>query len=121
MKFAKKPEVKWTSMSPLFEDSKWDLAYWIIKQISRGEPTITSANDGTHSKGTLHGSGEAVDVRINDWLVNPRMVARMIAAVLGEPWLVVLEKTHLHIQTSRVKNIRNPEHVEAIGEGAFLE
>lgn len=98
---------------------KWKQAASYIYEVCGATPVITSAKDGTHSKNSLHTSGQAVDIRISDWKGDIYAHARVIAWILGEPWVVVAElgKAHLHIQVS-LKNIINPGAFENIA-GAY--
>ncbi|MCS3827449.1 hypothetical protein GGP85_002919 [Salinibacter ruber] len=67
------------------------------------EPTeqalvITSAADGKHSTGSLHYSGEALDLRI--WnLPTPAQVAERLQQELGPDYDVVHhEGSHIHVE-----------------------
>ena len=64
------------------------------------ELVLTSGNDGSHSSGSLHYGGNAIDIRI--WnlpdSVTPEEVRDQIAERLGENYDVVLESTHIHIE-----------------------
>jgi hypothetical protein len=60
---------------------------------------ITSALDGTHSKGSLHYKGLATDYRI--WNVPEARRSELrsqVAETLGDDFDVVLESTHLHVE-----------------------
>lgn len=59
--------------------------------------TITSGTDGTHSTGSLHYSGAAVDLRIKDIRKVASKAARLRNRV-GRDFDVVLESTHIHIE-----------------------
>ena len=57
------------------------------------------SGDGVHGEGSLHYSGEAVDVRTRDlpvWLRKP--FRAVVAYRLGGSYDVVLESTHLHVE-----------------------
>lgn len=62
--------------------------------------TVTSLRDGRHSAGSLHYSGNAVDLRI--WELNARgktaEVAARLRAALGADYDVVPEADHIHIE-----------------------
>jgi len=62
--------------------------------------TITSAKDGTHSPGSLHPKGDAVDLRIHD--LPPVTAAAFCASLLDAlhplGYDVVLEPTHIHLE-----------------------
>jgi hypothetical protein len=60
---------------------------------------ITSAHDGTHSAGSLHDDGLAIDLRV--WGFSDAQAKRATAEIqsrLGERWDVVYEGTHIHIE-----------------------
>lgn len=61
--------------------------------------TITSVTDGQHSRGSLHYTGCAFDVRI--WGIDQPMLDALKPAMqkaLGDDFDVVLEKDHFHIE-----------------------
>ena len=64
------------------------------------ESVITSGMDGTHSAGSFHYFGMALDYRTrffeNDF--ESVKVAQEIAGILGDNYTVIFEKTHIHIQ-----------------------
>jgi len=60
---------------------------------------VTSAHDGTHSPGSLHDDGLAVDLRVWGFTDDERaQVAYEIQERLGARWDVVDEATHVHIE-----------------------
>lgn len=59
--------------------------------------TITSGNDGKHSKDSLHYKDRAIDIRIFD-MKYPNRNWLMIRKQLGKDYDVILEKTHIHIE-----------------------
>lgn len=61
------------------------------------ELVITSARDGRHGKASLHGSGEAIDLRNFTWPDTIGM-ADEIREELDQDYDVVLEHDHLHIE-----------------------
>lgn len=64
------------------------------------ECVITSATEGSHSIGSLHYSGEALDFRTNHIplkVVLDQMVTD-IKLALGGDFDVVLEQDHLHVE-----------------------
>jgi hypothetical protein len=72
-----------------------------------GDMTVTSANDGVHSTNSLHYSGYAVDLRINNLSGIPASqrstLAGLIKQALGAEWDVVHEyvgtsNEHLHVE-----------------------
>lgn len=61
--------------------------------------TITSALDGVHSVGSLHGKGYALDLRTNN--IAPDFVQLIVVdlrVALGSLFDVVLEKDHIHVE-----------------------
>lgn len=59
--------------------------------------TLTSALDGKHSKGSLHYSGLAVDIRTKT-LSEPKDMYDRIKSVLADAFDVVWHDTHIHIE-----------------------
>lgn len=60
---------------------------------------ITSAHDGTHSEGSLHDDGLAIDLRV--WAFSDAEAKRATAEIqqrLGGRWDVVYEGTHIHVE-----------------------
>ena len=114
-----KPGVKWINMDDQF---KWHLSRWAsasdyVKNICGGIPTITSAHDSVHSVSSMHYIGKAVDIRINDWVIKDiQTIVKSIAWILGDPWLVLHEIDHLHIQISSL-NISNPKSIITLPNG----
>ena len=66
----------------------------IWKKQSR-ELVITSGLEGSHSAGSLHYYGLAVDLRLPPDLVR---ATRELAAELGSQFDVILEKHHIHVE-----------------------
>lgn len=63
------------------------------------ELVITSLNDGVHSPGSKHYSGDAADLRTR-FFTHPQqkeIEARLVAS-LGQDYDVVLENDHIHIE-----------------------
>jgi hypothetical protein len=61
---------------------------------------ITSVVDGKHGTGSLHYAGQAVDLRISEF-VNPGDAGRAavrIKAALGAEFDVVVESDHMHLE-----------------------
>lgn len=98
--------------------SRWASVADFIVSVARGEPTITSAHDGKHSQNSMHYQGKAVDLRIRDWEGQIVPYARTIAWILGEPWVVIIEVDHLHIQLG-TQNIKAPQTLEVINGAGF--
>lgn len=63
---------------------------------------ITSGQDGTHGKGSLHPTGKALDFRTRDWpKKEAKEIERRIRADLtlfGRYYDIVMESDHLHIE-----------------------
>lgn len=60
---------------------------------------VTSAHDGTHSEGSLHDDGLALDLRV--WGFTEAEAKRATAEIqrsLGERWDVVYEGDHIHVE-----------------------
>jgi hypothetical protein len=63
------------------------------------ELVLTSALDGKHGFGSLHFSGNALDLRTRDLGPNePLLIADELRAALGGQFDVVLEKDHIHME-----------------------
>lgn len=60
---------------------------------------VTSCTDGTHSRGSRHYSGLAIDIRTRN-LVESEIpqVHQRIRDDLGSSFDVILESTHIHIE-----------------------
>lgn len=61
------------------------------------EITITSGNDGKHSKHSLHYKNKAIDIRTRD-MEQKEKVWRRIKYTLGRDYDVILEDDHIHIE-----------------------
>ena len=60
---------------------------------------VTCGLDGTHSAGSLHYYGLALDFRTNYFSDQTKKeVARKLQEFLGDDFDVVLESTHLHVE-----------------------
>jgi len=60
---------------------------------------VTSAHDGTHSEGSLHDDGLAIDLRV--WGFSDAEAKRATAETqqrLGTRWDVIYEGTHIHVE-----------------------
>lgn len=63
------------------------------------ELVITSGLDGTHSAGSLHYYGYAVDLRTNYFNEEEKLEAvRMLKESLPHKYDVILEQTHIHVE-----------------------
>lgn len=61
--------------------------------------TITSITDGDHKAGSLHHTGEAIDLRIRD--IDPAVLPALVDGLcvhLSSSYDVVLEGDHIHIE-----------------------
>ena len=92
-----KPGVRLTGIRPeiLFALIATERAY----NQAGHELVVTSCVDSKHSRGSLHYSGAAVDLRTRD--VPPDVMQAIVAEVreaLGADFDVILESDHLHIE-----------------------
>lgn len=95
-----------------FEDPRWARVHGYIVSVCGAVPVVTSGKDGTHSQNSQHYLGKAVDLRVKDWKGDVKQHAKAIAWLLGEPWLVLYEKDHLHIQAGTTNvNLARAENV----------
>lgn len=61
--------------------------------------TITSGRDGRHKVGSLHYTGNAVDLRTRYWSETEKhAVSVELQAVLGLDYDVVVERDHIHVE-----------------------
>ena len=70
---------------------------YVYLAVAKTEAVITSTVEGTHSPGSLHYAGQAIDVR----LPPKRYVSKIVNQLkqkLGDDYDVVLESTHIHIE-----------------------
>ena len=71
-----------------------------------GGMVVTSVCDGTHMKGSLHYKGLAFDLRTWTTKTSGKQVtsgkkeeiAFNLRRILGDPWQVIVEKTHIHVE-----------------------
>lgn len=77
------------------------IAEAVLSTIAPSVPfVVTSAKDGVHGLGSLHGTGHAVDVRTRE-LTRPQretFSSRVRAALDPHGFDVVLESDHLHVE-----------------------
>ena len=68
---------------------------------AHGEPelVITSGTEGTHSHGSLHYVGLAVDLRLPNDRTKCGAIKQELANRLGEDFDVVLEASHFHVES----------------------
>ena len=63
------------------------------------EAVITSGVDGKHSRGSIHYSGGAVDLRSRDMTVSEQLAAvKELKERLGPDFDVILEGNHIHLE-----------------------
>ena len=75
------------------------IAGQVYKDIANKEWVITSVSDGKHSTKSLHYSGFAVDLRINNITVlEAKAVLLSLQSKLGDNYDVVLEIDHIHLE-----------------------
>ena len=85
------------------------LCHWTIGHIihiadqvyqahGENELVVTSGTEGTHSPGSLHYLGLAVDLRLPDDRANCLAIRNELANRLGADFDVVLEANHFHIE-----------------------
>ena len=75
----------------------------IYKMLGYEGVVITSVKDGAHAVDGAHPTGDAFDCRIRD-LDQPTDadgIAIEMKAQLGDRWLVIVEKDHIHVQLRR--------------------
>jgi len=66
------------------------------------ELVITSALDGTHSAGSYHYFGYAVDLRHRFFTSTEKVsVTKELKEVLGPDYTVINERTHIHVQFNK--------------------
>ena len=77
-----------------------DVAAGLLKALGGPELTVTSMNDGRHSKQTLHDDGLAADLRIRDIPVAilKRFFDLLKAILAPFGFDAVLESDHIHIE-----------------------
>lgn len=64
---------------------------------------ITSGREGLHSSpNSRHYKGEALDFRTRHikWSSKVKKIAEEVREILGDGYRVIVEKTHIHIQTA---------------------
>ena len=105
-------------ISPMFYMSLWSSVGYLISQVAKAPATITAGLDGQHSTNSVHSSGKAVDVRIRDWQCDVDTLAKTIAFYLGNDYVVVQEKDHLHIQVGN-RNIVGV--IQKIAKGNYIK
>jgi len=71
-----------------------------VYELYNADLVVTSVIEGSHSRGSLHYTGQAVDLRLHDWLTvqQHEEVADEIRKCLTDDYDVVLESNHIHIE-----------------------
>ena len=107
-------------LDPQFDNPKWMLVASLLREYFGVAPVVTAgACSAGHSAGSMHYRGLAIDVRSRDLTADQRTQAgELMAWLLGDPWCVVLEKDHYHIQWSN-KNIKSGSMFKPLGGGRF--
>jgi hypothetical protein len=60
---------------------------------------ITSAKDGRHKRGSLHYSGNAIDLRTRHLVAGePEKILLLLREWLTDEFDVILEKDHIHLE-----------------------
>ena len=62
------------------------------------ELVVTSCIDGTHSRGSMHYSGSAVDLRSANLGTNAVSATQRLQTALGNDYDVLLETDHIHVE-----------------------
>jgi len=68
-----------------------------IYRETQGLMVITSLTDGKHSVGSLHYTGDAVDLRLPSTVTIDQVVLQLKSA-LGSSYDVILETDHIHVE-----------------------
>lgn len=59
---------------------------------------VTSKREGTHSPGSLHYIGRAIDARYPKSCTNRQEFAQRLRTALGKDFDVVVEGSHIHVE-----------------------
>lgn len=79
-------EERWEEIQRVFRDHGY-------------EAVVTSANDGVHSRQTLHDDGRAIDIRSRHIpSEDQQLILSQLQSTLGDEWDVVLESDHFHLE-----------------------
>ena len=71
----------------------------VYEELGSEELVITAGTDGVHRDGSLHNTGEGLDIRTRDFNPADRIEAhRLIQHRLRDQYDCVLEATHLHVE-----------------------
>ncbi len=64
---------------------------------------VTSGKEGTHSAGSLHYYGYAVDLRTRFWLKKKKLlVFKTLKQRMGTDYRVIWHRTHIHVEYKRI-------------------
>jgi hypothetical protein len=71
-----------------------------VYQVFGVDTVVTAGTDGKHRVGSLHYSGNALDIRTRNiaTAAEKHEMCAKIAEALGKDFDVVLESTHLHVE-----------------------
>lgn len=71
----------------------------IFNEVANRDAVVTYTTNGTHSSGSLHYSGNAVDLRIRDLFNDQRQcVTERLRDALGSDYDVINEGDHIHVE-----------------------
>lgn len=75
------------------------VAQAVYAELGSAEFVVTECTGGVHRDGSLHNTGEAVDIRSRTFTHEEKQEAvRLIQHRLRDQYDVVLETTHIHIE-----------------------
>jgi len=70
-----------------------------FNKIANRDAVVTYTINGMHKTGSLHYSGNAIDLRTRDLTISEKSrVAQLLKEILGDNYDVVVEKTHIHVE-----------------------
>jgi hypothetical protein len=76
-------------------------AMWIVAEVFRDNNiplVVTSCVEGTHTRGSEHYQGNAIDLRTRDMPADKvKYVRDVLAQRLGADFQILVEKDHLHV------------------------
>lgn len=105
------------------------VAFWV--KFFKNKMVVTSGKDSTHSTHSEHYNGNAIDIRIwnfigfnalpktKAWQAQLEYACLCLAEELGPKYTLVLEKTHIHLQLTR-NNIKNPSEGKGKHKNFFV-
>ena len=78
----------------------------VSEKVAGRQAIVTSVEDGTHSKTSLHYEGRAIDLRTRDLEAGViHDYASELRGALGPGWDVIVESTHIHIEWDRRNDV----------------